>query len=214
MKCKEGLLLLLIGSLLISSCFFLGPRPSRRLAEVGVIKPLDVAIVPGLPLQKGQWDTLLKARMLWSLYLYKNGYVKNFIYSGNAVYTKWTEGKAMTQYAIQLGIPADHVFTDTVAEHSTENFYQGCRIAAEKGFKTIALATDPFQCALLYKYARKSRKEKIWFLPVIQDSIRSYYGLHPVIDSNSCVNGCFIPIGDRQNYRQRLQGTEGKNAAK
>ncbi len=75
------------------SCMFLGSRQNKWYKTIERIKPLDVIIVPGLPLYKGQWDTLLKARIIWSSFLYKRGITKNIIYSGNtetaiAVYNK------------------------------------------------------------------------------------------------------------------------------
>jgi hypothetical protein len=198
-------------ALLVQSCFFMGPSPQKRLNSTSSVRPVDAAIIPGLPLVKGQWDTLLKTRILWSVFLYKNGYVKNLIFSGNSVYTKWTEGKAMAQYAIQLGVRPENIYIDTLAEHSTENLFQGYQLAKKQGFKTIALASDPFQCAMLYHFSKKTFEEAIYFLPVISDSISAWYRLNPFIDSNSCVNTNFVPLAKRQSYRQRLKGTEGKN---
>jgi len=78
--------------LMVQSCYFLGPSPKQRLAKALATDTIDVAIVPGLPLYKGKWDTLLKSRLLWSEFLYRKKYVKHLIYSGNAVYTPWIEG--------------------------------------------------------------------------------------------------------------------------
>jgi vancomycin permeability regulator SanA len=206
--------IILIICFAFSSCYFLGPSPKKRLTKIASVKPIDVAIVPGLPLKNGQWDTLLKTRVLWSVFLYKNGYVKNIIYSGNSVYSKWVEGKAMAQYAIKLGVKPEHIFIDSLAEHSTENLYLGCKMAKEKGFTSIALATDPFQCAMLYKFSKKKIAEKIYFLPVIADSIKHHYHFNQCIDSNSCVNPDFIPIEQRQNYTERINGSRGKNIKK
>src|ERR1043165_1585549 len=110
---------------LFSSCIFLGIRQNKHYKSVEGIKPVDVIIVPGLPLYGGQWDTLLKARIIWSDFLYKKGIASKVLYSGNAVYTKWKEGPSMALYAAQLGISNDHILIDTIAEHSTENLYYG-----------------------------------------------------------------------------------------
>ncbi len=175
------------------------------------MKPLDVAIVPGLPLYGGQWDTLLKTRILWSVYLYKTGVVKNIIYSGNAVYTKWFEGKAMADYAKQLGVKEEHIFVDTIAEHSTENLFYGNELANREGFKTVALASDPFQCGMLYKFSRKRLDKRIYLLPVIFDSIQKSFNVNVVLDTNKNVKPGFIPIEERQTQKERLKGTRGKN---
>lgn len=196
---------------LLQACYLLGPSPRKRLKQCSGIKPLDVAIVPGLPLYHGQWDTLLKTRMLWSVYLYKKGYVKNIIFSGNAVYTKWREGNCMADIAKKLGVEEEHIFVDTIAEHSTENLFYGNELAKRNGFRTVALASDPFQCGMLYKFARKKMDTKIHFLPVIFDSIQNNFGVNVILDTTQNIKPGFIPLADRQSQTQRLKGTRGKN---
>lgn len=196
------------------SCIFLGARQNKHYKSVEKIKPIDVIIVPGLPLYKGQWDTLLKARIIWSDFLYKKGITNNILYSGNAVYTPWQEGPSMALYATQLGIKAEHILIDTLAEHSTENLFYGYQLAKQKGFKTIAVATDPFQCAMLQKFAKKNIKEEIYFLPIIYDSIRNEMKIELAIDTNSTKVLHFIPLEARQNYKERLNGTRGMHIKK
>lgn len=200
--------------LLFSSCFFLGPSPRKRLQQIEAIKPVDVVIVPGLPLYKGQWDTLLKARILWSQYLYRKGLAKNILYSGNAVYTKWMEGPSMALFAKQLGVKEEHILIDTIAEHSTENLYYGYLQAKQLGYKTIAVATDPFQCAMLHKFAKKNFNETIYLLPIVYDSIRVSMQTELQIDTTLTCKKNFIPLEERQAYKDRLKGTRGKNIKK
>jgi len=194
----------------LSSCFFLGPSPKKRLQKVGELKPLDVAIVPGLPLYQGQCDTLLKTRMLWSEFLIKKGYAKHVIYSGNAVYTPWMEGPSMALIARQLGIDSSRIFVDTLAEHSTENLHYSYLMAKAKGFQHIAVATDPFQCAMLHKFAKKNFEEEIYFLPVIYDSIKARTGVEVRIDTSLTKKKNFKSLEERQGYKERLKGTRGK----
>ena len=201
---------LLCFTFLLSSCFFLGPSPKKRLQKIHDIRPVDVAIIPGLPLYHGQWDTLLKTRMLWSEFLIKKGYVKNLIYSGNAVYTPWMEGPSMALIARQLGIDSSRIFVDTVAEHSTENLHYGYLLAKEKGFNSIAVATDPFQCAMLHKFAKKNFEEEIYFLPVVYDSIKARTSVKVGIDTSLTKKKNFRSLEERQSYKERLNGTRGK----
>lgn len=65
------ILFFIICILCLQSCIFLGVRQNKHYKSVEQIKPVDVIIVPGLPLYNGQWDTLLKARIVWSNFLYK-----------------------------------------------------------------------------------------------------------------------------------------------
>lgn len=207
MRCAGAFIIIL----LFQSCFFLGPLPKKRLRQAKEVAPLDVVIVPGLPLYKGKWDTLLKARILWSEFLLRKNYSKSVLYSGDAVYTQWIEGSSMALYAEQLGIEPGKILIDTTAQHSTENLMYGYRIAKEKGYTKIGVATDPFQCAMLYKYARKHIKEHIYFIPVIYDSIIDKMTVEPLIDTSLTKKKNFIPISERQNYKDRLKGTRGKN---
>ncbi len=200
--------------LLLPSCFFLGPTPRKLLQTAESVKPIDIAIVPGLPLYHGKLDTLLKSRLLWSQYLFKKGIISNVLYSGNAVYTPWVEGSSMALFANQLGIESEHILIDTVAEHSTENLFYGYHLAKKMGYKTIAIATDPFQCAMLHKYAKKNFKETIYFIPIIYDSIKPKMGMNLVIDTMLTIRKNFIPIEERLDYKDRLKGTAGKNIKK
>lgn len=204
------IILLGLCSGLFCSCYFLGPSGTRRYLIAQKAQPIDVVIVPGLPLDQGQWDTLLKTRILWSVYLYRKGLVKNILYSGNAVYTPWVEGRSMALFALQLGVPAEHILIDTIAEHSTENLFYGHRLAREKGMRTFALATDPFQCAMLYKFSKKHIPDPVYFIPVLYDSIKPMLGTELTIDTTLTKSRLFIPISERQNYRDRLKGTRGK----
>lgn len=196
--------------ILLQACYLFGPSPRKRLMKCEKIKPIDVAIVPGLPLYHGQWDTLLKTRMLWSVYLYKKGYIKNIIFSGNAVYTKWREGGCMADIAKKLGVREENIFVDTIAEHSTENLFFGNELAEKNGFKTVALASDYFQCGMLYKFARRKIDKEIHFLPVIFDSIQKDFNVNVILDTNLNVKPGFIPIEERQSQADRLKGTRGK----
>jgi hypothetical protein len=193
----------------MSSCYFLGPSPAKRLAE----RPasFDAVIVPGLPLQNGKWDTLLKTRIMWSLYLYKKGIARNIIFSGAAVHSPYTESKAMAVYARSLGLDAEHIFLDTLAEHSTENVYYSYQLSKKLGFKSLAIATDPFQCFMLDNYCKKNFSTKLYLLPVVYDSIRSYMATEPDIDMHAAYVNNFVSLEERSNYLQRLKGTLGNN---
>lgn len=196
--------------LLFSSCYFFGPSSSSRLKQAQAVKPIDVAIIPGLPLHKGAWDTLLKARILWSEFLIKKGYVTHVIYSGSAVYTPWVEGSSMALYAKALGIDSNRILIDTMAEHSTENLYYGYLLAKQKGYRTVAVATDPFQCFLLHKFAKKNFRETIYFLPIIYDSIASRTSFEYKIDTTVTKRNNFVPITIREDFKSRYKGARGK----
>lgn len=160
MKRKIGILLLcvsLAGLFYAHAhfCYNTFYKPALLFKEAVKEKPLDVIIVPGVPSDGGKWGYIMKWRVYWSVFLYKNGITKNIIYSGGAVYTPYTEAVIMALYAEKLGVPKEHIFTETKAEHTTENLFYSWQLAKEKGFKTIGFATDPFQSLKAEPYIKK-----------------------------------------------------------
>lgn len=136
------------------------------LLKENIAQPADAIIVPGVQYNGKNWNIMMKGRVYWSAWLYKKGLAKNIIYSGSAVYSPYTEAKIMALYAEKIGIPAEHIFLETKAEHSTENLYYSYQIAKEKGFTKIALATDPFQSRLISPYIQKFKLD-VSLVPIV-----------------------------------------------
>jgi len=212
--CKSILLftgLALALGLMLGSCSF-SQKTSKRLLHKASAHTYDVIVVPGIPLQPGQkWDSIMKARVFWSKYLYDKGIAKNIIYSGGAQYTPYIEAKVMALYAVALGIPAKHIFIDTLAEHSTENIYYGAKLAKQLGFTTVALATDPFQAKQLRSFTWLRMKTKVTIIPVVYDTLRTLSLHDPVIDPSPAIKKDFVSIKQRENGWKRFMGTLGFN---
>lgn len=156
-KIKRYFILLTLAGLLFTSFHFYYNTfllPSILLKEV-IAQPVDVIIVPGVQYNGLKWNMVMKWRVYWSVYLYKSGFAKNIIYSGSAVYSPYTEAAIMALYAEKMGVPREHIFLETKAEHTTENLYYGYQLAKEKGFETVAMATDPFQSNMITPYIKK-----------------------------------------------------------
>jgi uncharacterized SAM-binding protein YcdF (DUF218 family) len=208
-KSISGPLLLL---LMMSGCALFRPAPTKLFQRAKLSAPLDVVIVPGIPLRKeGTWDSIMKARVLWSVFLYRKGMTKNIIFSGNAVYSPFIEAEAMAIYAQALGIPKEHIFIEPLALHSTENVYFSYKLAKEKGFKSIGLATDPFQAALLYRFTKKRFRSRIVPIPILFDTIRSLSSAKPIINPQPAHVDNWKSIVETQSARFRRRGTRGKN---
>ncbi len=195
----------------LSGCITPRRGPQNALTRASKMKAFDAVIVPGLPFKNGHWDSVMKARVLWSYVLYKNGYTRNIIYSGAAVYSPYKEAVIMGLYAQQLGIPAEHIFYDTLARHSTENVYYSYLLAKEKGFKTLALATDPFQSFMLRGFTRRRFATPIYHIPFVVDSLKVYARLNPLIDPRPAAVNNFVSITDRESMMKRFRGTMGKD---
>ncbi len=175
-------------------------------------RPFDVIIVPGVPFEGENWSEIMKMRVYWAKYLWDNGMTKNIIFSGGAVYTKYSECKIMKLYAIELGIPAEHIFLDSLAEHSTENVFYSSIIARENSFKSIALTSDPFQTKLLKTFVKKINRRRdldIQLLPAIMDTIASMNKQDFIIEHQKAIGTNFIDIENSQSKLYRLGGTIG-----
>ena len=201
---------LILVALILSSCAFIRKQPKEILANAHNSVPYDVIIVPGHPFDGRSWTTTMNYRLSWSVYLYKNGLTKNIIYSGGSVYSEFVEAKIMKKYAIEMGIPSDHIFLDTNAEHSTENVYYSYRIAKQEGFERIALSTDPFQNNSLKRFIAKYELP-IDHLPAVFDTMGAPSKIEPTIDHTSAINKSFVSIKERESFFQRLAGTFGRN---
>jgi uncharacterized SAM-binding protein YcdF (DUF218 family) len=197
------------------SCTVISPvrkSPYKTFVSNCVSKPFDVIIVPGIPYNGVSWNSIMKQRVYWSKFLFDNGYASNIIYSGGAVYTPYIESRIMALYAEALGIPKDHIFTEEKAEHTTENVYYSYYLAKEKGFKNIALATDPYQTNNLHSFLKKYKLE-IKVLPIQYDTMYVMARNEPKINSTWALadTASFVSIKNRESFIKRLKGTMGKN---
>lgn len=211
-KTNTIILLLLLSTILISCTKMPQKGAKKQLVYAQENnKTFDAIVVPGIPYDGNNWDSLMKARVLWSYSLYKNGIAKNIIYSGDAVYSPYRESEIMGKYAQELGIPKEHIFYDTMARHSTENVYFSYLLAKQLGFKSLALATDPFQAFMLRGYSKKRFGTPVYHLPFIIDTIKVYSHLKPEIDVTNMKIDNFVPITEQMTFFKRLKGTMGKD---
>ena len=202
------LLIIIITSHTFSACTF--SRFSKKSYEKAVAaKPYDAIIVPGLPYDKDKTSSVMNMRIFWAKYLYDSGFTQNIIFSGGAVYTPFVESIAMKVMADSLGIPSSHTFSETEAEHSTENVYYSWKMAKGLGFKKIAVATDPFQAAMLRSFIRK-HTPGVDVIPIIYDKIDFKGQELPKIDTTSSYRRDFVSIKEREGFVERFRKTMGK----
>ena len=197
---------------LIHACSFSAKTTEKYLKAAGG-KTYDMIAVPGVPYTTTGWDSTMKARVYWSKYLYDRGIAKNIMYSGSSVSSPYYEAEIMAMYAIAIGIPKEHVFTENKAEHSTENLYYVFLKAKKLGFTTIALATDPFQAKQLKRFARVKIDPPADIIPIVFDTLRTLqpYMINPQINYQQAYNSNFVPLKERESFWKRLRGTMGKN---
>lgn len=206
-KVVIGVHVFIVFALVFTYCSF-KRYAHKSYAQAKKDKPFDVIIVPGVPYEKEETTAVMKLRILWAKHLYDSGYTHHIIFSGSSVYSPFYEGIAMKLIADSLGIPASHTFAETKAEHSTENVYYSWKLAKEKGFEKIALATDPFQSRMVKSFARKYCPG-VKHIPVIYPLLDMKTPL-PLIDTTLCYNENFVSLREREGFWKRLQGTRGK----
>jgi uncharacterized SAM-binding protein YcdF (DUF218 family) len=194
--------------LLLTHCSFTH-YAKKSYEQAKAEKPFDVIIVPGVPYKEGEVNEVMKMRVFWAKHLYDSGFTNNIIFSGSSVYSPYVEGVVMKIMADSLGIPADHTFSETKAEHSTENVYYSWKMAKSMGFDKIALATDPYQAGLLRSFTKKYCPG-VKSIPVIFGTMDIGNKKLPVIDTRSAYIKDFVSIMLRQGFWERLRGTRGK----
>ncbi|MBP8034109.1 MAG: YdcF family protein [Bacteroidia bacterium] len=212
MKIKIHILIGFIIVLMFSSCnayynlFY--TDPTKCFSTACLKKPYDVIIIPGFPHDSGKVNMVLSERVKWAYYLYKNGYAKNIIFSGSAVHTPYVEAKVMRLLALQIGIKDEHIFTETKAEHTTENLYYSCMMAEQLGFKSIGFATEPAQASFMKPFKRKFHLN-LDFIPVVTDSLYPMkIQLNPIDESVAFVPN-FIALKQREGTLKSLRRTRG-----
>ena len=197
---------------LLHGCSFSAKTTERYLQKASA-ESYDMIAVPGVPFRETGWDSTMKARVYWSKYLYDRGIAKNIMYSGAAVSSPYYEGEIMAMYAVAIGIPKEHVFTEIKAEHSTENLYYVYLKSKKLGFNHIALATDPYQAKQLKRFARVKIGKEVGIIPIVFDTLKAMQPnmINPVIDYQKVYKSDFVPLSSRESFWKRLRGTMGKN---
>lgn len=201
----------IVASLVLSSCMLFKPS-ERKLTRraLAAHASYDAVIVPGVPFKEPYWDRVMQMRVIWAVHLYKMGLTRNLIMSGSSVYTPYVEARIMKAYAMKMGVPEDHIYTEEKAEHSTENVWYGYKLAQAHHFENVALASDPFQTKLLLRFGKK-RIKNLYYLPVIFDTLRTLPHDTPTISYEALRVPNFVPLPERQSKFQRLRGTQGKH---
>ncbi len=202
-------------SVFLYSCSY-SSKAAVKLLDKAKTTSYDIIVIPGVPFNEPEWDRVMRGRVYWSKYLYDQGIAKNIMYSGSSVYSPYYEAEIMALYAEAIGIPKEHIFTETKAEHSTENIYYSYKKAKKLGFNTVALASDHFQTKSLRRFCRKRLSPDVGLIPWVMPIIRELDPkmITPEIDFKKAFNKDFISIKKREGFFKRLKGTWGKNIDK
>lgn len=195
---------------MLSTLFLFACASGRLYRKAEAAKPYDVIIVPGVPFDGKSWDLKMKGRVIWADYLVRQGIARHVIFSGAAVYTPYVEAKVMALYAEALGMPKAIIYTEEKAEHSTENVYYSWQLAKKLGFRTIALATDPYQSNMLKGFIKR-HELPVARIPFRIKTLMKIDSVNPGIDATRAKVKPFRSIRETQSRRYRRAGTRGHN---
>ena len=151
---RINFIVLCFATVIFHACSF-SNKATQRYYEKASSKTYEMIAVPGVPFNEAGWDSTMKARVYWAKYLFDKGIAKNIMFSGSSVESPYYEGEIMALYAIALGIPKEHVYSEIKAKHSVENLYYVFLKSKKMGYTTLALATDPFQAKQLRRFAKE-----------------------------------------------------------
>ncbi|MCG9912523.1 MAG: YdcF family protein [Flavobacteriales bacterium] len=205
---KYLLLVFLITALTFQGCIIIQTPVIYEEAKKGV--PYDVIIVPGVPYKDAGMADIMNFRVRWAKHLYEEGIAKNVIFSGGAVYTPYVEGKIMALMGEEIGIPAEHIFVEDKAEHSTENMYYGYLLAKKLGFNRIAVASDQYQSFMLHEVYERFKLYDLEFVPMKVSFMREVDKTPIAINPESAKVKNFVALTERQSFADRFKGTRGK----
>jgi uncharacterized SAM-binding protein YcdF (DUF218 family) len=199
----------LVTGLTFTHCTFT-QYAKRSYVQAKKEKPYDVVIVPGSPYEGDRTSGAMKMRLFWAIHLYDSGITRNIIFSGSSVYTPYVEGIVLKIMADSLGVPPQHVFSETKAEHSTENVYYSWKMAKDLGFTKIALATDPFQAGMLRAFTKKYCPG-MKAVPIVFDEMKDIDNKQlPRINPTAGYVDNFVSVKERESFWTRFKYTMGK----
>ncbi|WP_418751323.1 YdcF family protein [Frisingicoccus sp.] len=115
-----------------------------QYASVDEKQSADTAIILGAGTADGEISPVFRERIHHGIWLYQNGYVDTLIFTGgvgegNARSDAWVAG----QYAIEQGVPAEHILLEEKSTITQENIANAKKIMDENGYCTAIIVSDP-----------------------------------------------------------------------
>lgn len=115
-----------------------------QYASVDEKQSADTAIILGAGTADGEISPVFRERIHHGIWLYQNGYVDTLIFTGgvgegNIRSDAWVAG----QYAIEQGVPAEHILLEEESVITQENIANAKKIMDENGYRTVIIVSDP-----------------------------------------------------------------------
>lgn len=144
---KRVLLALLIAGVLLMAggmtAIFVGENTPRPPKEADVVIVLGARVMPD-----GELSTTLLHRIETAYSVYRDGYSEKFIVCGaQGSDEPMTEAKAMAEYLIEQGVPAENVFLEDQSFNTVENLKNARKIMDEQGLDSALIVTSDYHVA-------------------------------------------------------------------
>lgn len=142
---KKRIFPVLLGIFLLLAIYLAATALSIwQYASVDEKQSADTAIVLGAGTADGEISPVFRERIHHGIWLYQNGYVDTLIFTGgvgegNIRSDAWVAG----QYAIEQGVPAEHILLEEESVITQENIANAKKIMDEKGYRTAIIVSDP-----------------------------------------------------------------------
>ena len=136
--------LALVLPLLVLACYGFLMARVYAYASVSDPSPADAAIVMGAAVWGSRPSPVFAERIRHSIHLYQEGQVQAIIFTGGLGRgDQLAEAEVAKAYAIERGVPAEHVFCETVSTVTYENIAEAAKIVERQGFSRVLMVSDP-----------------------------------------------------------------------
>jgi uncharacterized SAM-binding protein YcdF (DUF218 family) len=106
--------------------------------------PADAAVVMGATVFRDRPSPVFRERINHAINLYRQGNVQYLIFTGGlAGNDELAESEAARKYAISQGVPAEHIFIETVSDNTCLNLLEAKRIMEENSLDEALIVSDP-----------------------------------------------------------------------
>ena len=113
-------------------------------SHVSQLTNADAAMILGASVWNDRPSPVFRERINHGIWLYKNGYAKNLIFTGGfGTNSNISESSVARNFAIRDDVPAENIFIEEVSRTTIENIYYASNIITENNFDTIIIVSDP-----------------------------------------------------------------------
>ncbi len=106
--------------------------------------PTDAAIVLGAAVWNERPSPVFEERIRHAINLYRGGKVGVIVFTGGVGRgDRSAESEVASEYAVQHGVPAEHIYCETRSRTTRENLQEAKRILDRQNLATALIVSDP-----------------------------------------------------------------------